>query len=59
MSGNLAPYSIYLIRKHGQEAFEDLEKRHWIAMKGEFRTEQDYLNIIEKYKALVIKSTHS
>ena len=49
MGGNLAPYSVYLLRKHGQKAFEDLEKRHWIALRGEFRTEQDYQNIIEKY----------
>src|SRR3990167_8665265 len=32
--GNLAPYSIYLIRKYGQKAFEDLEKRHWLALTG-------------------------
>ena len=49
MSGNLAPYSVYLIRKHGQKAFEDLEKRHYLALRGEYRTEQDYINLIEKY----------
>lgn len=48
--GNLAPYSIYLINKHGVEAFKDLEKRHYLALRGEYRTEQDYLDIIEKYK---------
>lgn len=48
-SGNLAPYSIYLIRKHGQKAFEDLEKRHYLALRGEHRTDQDYVKIIEKY----------
>src|SRR3990167_10327775 len=47
-SGNLAPYSIYLIRKCGQKAFEDLEKRHYIALRGEFRSDQDYLKIIER-----------
>lgn len=49
-SGNLAPYSVYLIRKYGQKAFEDLEKRHYLAMKGEIRTDRQYLDIIEKYK---------
>lgn len=49
MGGNLAPYSIYLLRKHGQQAFEDLEKRHYLALRGEYRTDQDYLDIIEKY----------
>lgn len=49
-SGNLAPYSIYLINKYGVDAFKDLEKRHYLALRGEYRTEQDYLDIIEKYK---------
>ena len=49
-SGNLAPYSVYLIRKYGQEAFEDLEKRHYLAMRGEYRTDKDYRAIIDKYK---------
>jgi hypothetical protein len=51
-SGNLAPYSVYLIKKYGQKAFEDLEKRHWLAKRGEFRSDNDYLNLIEKYKKL-------
>lgn len=50
-SGNLAPYSVYLIRKYGREAFEDLEKRHYIAQRGEFRSDSDYLKLIEEYKA--------
>lgn len=50
MSGNLAQYSVYLIKKYGQQAFEDLEHRHWLALRGEYRTEQDYLDIIEKYR---------
>lgn len=49
-SGNLAPYSIYLINKYGTDKFKDLEKRHYLAMAGEYRSDQDYLNIIEKYK---------
>lgn len=48
-SGNLAPYSVYLINKYGVEAFKDLEKRHWIAMRGEKRTDAQYLALIEKY----------
>lgn len=48
--GNLAIYSVYLLRKIGQKAFEDLEQRHWLAMKGEFRSDQNYLDITEKYK---------
>jgi hypothetical protein len=52
-SGNLAPYSVYLIRKYGPKAFEDLEKRHYIALRGEFRSDSDYLSLIEKYKVLL------
>lgn len=48
-SGNLAPYSVYLINKYGLEKFKDLEKRHWLAMKGEYRTDQDYKDLIKKY----------
>ena len=50
MSGNLAPYSVYLINKYGTEKFKDLEQRHWIAMRGEIRTQKDYEDIISKYK---------
>ena len=49
-SGNLAPYSIYLINKYGIEKFKDLEKRHHLAKAGEYRTDKQYLDIIEKYK---------
>jgi hypothetical protein len=49
MSGNLAPYSVYLINKYGTEKFKDLEKRHWVAMRGEYRSDADYEKIIEKY----------
>ena len=48
-SGRLAEYSIYLINKHGQHAFEQLNARHYLAMKGEKRTDEDYYKIIEKY----------
>lgn len=50
MSGNLASYSIYLLNKLGEKKFKDLEQRHWLAMKGEFRSDKDYLDIIAKYK---------
>lgn len=50
MGGNLAPYSVYLLNKYGEKAFKDLEQRHWLAMKGEYRTDKDYLELIEKYK---------
>src|SRR3990167_9655078 len=49
-SGNLAPYSIYLIGKYGIDTFKDLEKRHYLAMAGEFRSDADYEAIILKYK---------
>jgi hypothetical protein len=48
-SGNLAPYSAYLIRKYGVKKFKDLEDRHFIAMKGEKRTDEQYQQIIARY----------
>lgn len=50
LSGNLAVYSSYLIGKYGVEEFKALDIRHSMAQKGEIRSDQDYLNIIEKYK---------
>ena len=50
LSGNLAPYSVYLLGKLGKKKFDALNIRHYRAMGGEKRSEQDYLNIIEKYK---------
>lgn len=49
-SGNLAPYSVYLINKYGVEKFQDLEKRHYLALRGEYRSDQDYRDLIEKYR---------
>lgn len=49
-SGNLAPYSIYLINKYGIEEFQKLEARHWLAMRGEIYTDTQLRAIIEKYK---------
>ncbi len=48
-SGNLAPYSTYLIKKYGIKKFKDLEIRHYRAIGGEYRTESDYEELIEKY----------
>lgn len=50
LSGNLAIYSTYLLKKLGKKKFDALNIRHYKAMKGEIKSEQDYLNIIEKYK---------
>lgn len=50
LSGNLATYSAYLIQRYGVEDFKKLEIRHYMAMKGEYRTETDYDNLIEKYQ---------
>lgn len=49
MSGNLAPYSTYLIQKHGIDEFKALDIRHTMAMKGEKRTDEEYQAIIDKY----------
>lgn len=51
-SGNLAVYATYLLNKYGLKKFQDLEVRHYLAMRGERRTEQDYLDIIKKYSVL-------
>ena len=50
LSGNLAPYSVYLLGKLGKKKFDALNIRHYWAMSGEKRSEQDYLDIIEKYQ---------
>ncbi len=50
LSGNLAVYASYLISKYGQKKFQDLEARHYLAMKAEKRSVEDYDVIIEKYK---------
>ena len=47
--GNLAVYSNYLIEKYGVDEFRALDGRHYLAMKGEYKEEQDYRDIIEKY----------
>ena len=49
-SGRLAEYAAYLIKKHGVKEFQKLEKRHYLAMGGEYRTDEEYQAIIDKYK---------
>lgn len=49
-SGRLAEYSTYLLNKLGKEKFDALAKRHTMAMKGEKRSIQDYLEIVKKYE---------
>lgn len=49
LSGNLAPYSAYLINKYGVEQYKKLEIRHYMAKRGEKRSVEDYKQIIERY----------
>lgn len=49
LSGNLAVYSTYLIEKYGLDKFNDLKIRHYQAMKGEKRNEEDYEKLINHY----------
>lgn len=49
-SGNLAPYSVYLINKIGLKRFNDLANRATQALAGELKSIKDYQEIIEKYK---------
>lgn len=49
LSGNLAIYSTYLLSNYGKEVFQDLEFRKNRAKAGEYRIEQDYQHIIDKY----------
>ena len=51
-SGNLAVYSTYLIRKYGIKKFKQLDLRHTRALAGEYKTDKQYLDIIDKYKSL-------
>ena len=50
LSGNLSSYSVYLLGKLGKRKFDALTLRHFRAMKGEKRTDEELLDIIEKYK---------
>lgn len=48
-SGNLAPYSNYLLKKLGKKKFEELNIRHFRDMKAQKHEEQYYKDIINKY----------
>lgn len=50
LSGNLAPYSVYLLNKIGKKKFDALDIRHTRAIGGEGHDEIFYQNIIDKYK---------
>lgn len=49
-SGNLAPYSIYLLKKLGKKKFEALYIRHFRDMKAQKHDEEYYQNIVDTYK---------
>lgn len=49
LSGNLAPYSVYLLKKLGKKKFEALDIRHTRAIGGEGHDIEFYQSIIEKY----------
>lgn len=49
LSGNLAPYSVYLLQKLGKKGFDALEKRKNLAIRGEIRSAEDYEAIINEY----------
>lgn len=52
MSGNLAPYSVYLLKKLGKKKFDALDIRHTKALGGEKRSVEELLAIGDKYKSL-------
>ena len=49
LHGNLAVYSTNLLALLGKKRFDALTIRHYRAMGGEKRTEQEYNDIIAKY----------
>lgn len=48
-SGRLAEYGTYLRKKLGNKKFDALDIRHTRALAGEYKTDQEYQNIIKKY----------
>lgn len=50
LSGNLAVYAIYLLKKLGKKKFDELNIRHYRAFKSEKREESFYQDLINKYK---------
>lgn len=51
--GQGAEYSIRLIRKYGLEAVEDLHLRSKSALAGEYKTVQEYHDLIALYKSKI------
>lgn len=49
-SGNLAEYATFLIENYGIVEFNKLKTRKYKALAGEKRTDEDYQEIINKYK---------
>lgn len=50
LSGNLAPYSVYLLNKLGAKKFKALNLRHYRDMKATKKSKDYYLKIIKKYE---------
>lgn len=48
--GNLSKYDDYLIAKYGIEEWNALYDRKNKALGGEYRTDEDYQNLIDKYQ---------
>jgi hypothetical protein len=55
LSGNLAPYGSYLLKKLGVKRFKALDIRHTQAIKGEKRTIEEYLELEALYKSKLAK----
>lgn len=51
--GNLSKYDDYLIEKYGIEGWRELYERKCKAV-AEYRTDEDYLNLIKKYDLSVM-----
>lgn len=50
LSGNLAVYSSYLIKRYGIKEYKALEKRKFKALAGEKRSEEEYRVIADTYR---------
>jgi hypothetical protein len=53
LSGNLAVYSFYLLKKLGTKRFNALNVRHFQDMKAQKREPEYYKEIIKKYNAKI------
>lgn len=47
--GNLTKYAVYLVNKYGIEVYSQLVARHYLAMRGEKKTVDEYQELIKKY----------